>query len=102
MMLQLQKAFAQGKMDDDKVLEMWADGMGHTKGADYVVGAGEDIISDLVGHSINPERVPKERVLKVIKRNIRQAVRDNKVFEGMRGEDRETFEIWKKWLEDNR
>jgi hypothetical protein len=100
LMEQLLGDFRAGKLADDEMLKRWGHGMGHTKGADYVVGAGEDIIWALLAYDSG--RKTKDEVLGVIKANIQQAVRDNEIFKGLRGEERETHDRWMTYMESKR
>jgi len=97
LMQQLFADFKKGKLEDEEVLKSWGHGMGHTKGADYVVGAGEDIVWVLLGYASG--RKDKEDVLKVVRKNIRQALKDNEIFKGLRGEQRELHDKWMEYME---
>jgi len=70
---------------DPEVLERWGFAMGHTRGADYIVGAGQDIVYALI--HLEMGKIGPDEALRIINRNLRQALKDNLVFEGMRAEN---------------
>jgi len=86
LLVELNDDLKRGRLENDDKLRMWGHGMGHTKGADYIIGdAGNDIVFVLLDYDSG--RKDKDDVLRVVKKNIRQALKDNEVFKGMRAEN---------------
>lgn len=81
------------KLDDDKFLKMTSHGWGYTPGVDYIYGmAGNDIAHAIVGYDSGHSTM--EKVQKVVKENIDEALKDNQPFKGLRGEQQETRDLW--------
>jgi hypothetical protein len=89
------------KLDDDEFLKMTSHGWGHTPGVDYIFGsAGNDIAWALVGYEAGHST--KEKVQKIVKENIDQAIKDNQQFKGLRGEQKETRDLWFKLMDEQK
>lgn len=90
---QVRDDLRRGKLQDDHYLYLVGYGWGHTPGVDYIFGdAGSEIAHALIGFAMKHKS--KEEVLRIVEQNIVQALRDNEAFRGLRGEQRETHEIW--------
>jgi hypothetical protein len=94
MLAQLAKDFKSGDLD----LEMWGHAMGYSKGADYIVGAGEDIVTVLI--HFDKGRSDEKKVMAVIKKNIREALEDNEIFKGLRAE--QSQKVWMSYMDEQR
>jgi hypothetical protein len=82
---ELAKDVRSGNIKDSNKLRQWGHGMGHTPGADYIIGAGSEIVYALI--DFEADRLPLEKTLEVINKNIEKAVEGNRVFEGMTAQD---------------
>lgn len=101
LLLQLQDDVRRGRLNDEHYLKNVGFGWGHTRGADYVFGdAGREIAYGLIGYASG--RKSQEEVLDIIKHNLPQALIDNKAFEGLRGEQIETHNLWMQMMKDAR
>ena len=86
---------------DDRNLRIVGFGIGHTKGADYIFGdAGAKIVNALIGFEAGHEL--KIDVWDTVRENIDQALKDNKPFKGLRAEQAETHDLWKKMMKNSR
>lgn len=85
------------KLADEDYLEVLSAGWGHTPGADYIFGReGSEIAQAIVGYNVG--NYDQDQVIRVVKRNIRKALKDNEPFRGLRGEQRETHKLWMKLM----
>lgn len=83
--------------------DMWVFSMGHARGVDYIVGAGEPIVRNLIALGLQDEGITdidKKRVWHVLVADIRLAVKDNEIFRGMSAE--RCFETWKDYMQGKR
>ena len=86
--------------DGEIDLEKWGFAMGHTPCADYIVGAGVDIVRGLISLTIGSSSAAKDaRVMKIIAKNIRQALKDNEIFKGLRAD--QSHEVWTEYMEND-
>jgi predicted RNA-binding Zn-ribbon protein involved in translation (DUF1610 family) len=101
LLLQLQDDIRRGRLNDEHYLQTVGYGWGHTKGVDYLFGdAATEIAYGLIGYAAG--RKSQEEILAIIKRNLPQALIDNKAFEGLRGEQIETHNLWMKMVKEAR
>lgn len=87
-----------GRLEDPDVLNRWGFAMGHTRGADWLAGAGLDIAIVLI--NMEAGRKTPEQAIKVIKSSIRQALKDNIIFKGVSAE--EAHDVWERSQERGR
>lgn len=84
--------------------DKWILAMGYTKGADYVVGgAGEAIVRNLIDLGFSDRGatdMDKKRVWRILTGNIRMAVADNMIFEGLSAEH--SSDTWHNYMQMQR
>lgn len=99
LLTQIEDDLKRGKLDDPHWLEVVGHGMGHTRGADYIFGQpGSDIVYALIGYAMKHKE--QEEVLKIVRDNIKQALKDNEPFKGLTGENPRTHELWMEMMDE--
>ena len=97
---QLRDALTGNKLNEEE-LRMYGHGFGHTPGADFIFGeAGEEIVWALLGYAAN--RKSYDDTMKAIRKHIDQALKDNAPFKGLRGEQKETRDLWSRLMDERR
>ncbi len=98
-LMDLRDDFRKGRLEDDDVLDRWGFAMGHAKGADYIFGdAGEAIVYGFLDYAAG--RKDQDDVLRIVKRNILKAVKDNEDFKGLSAE--RSHDTWMEKMQGKR